>query len=170
MMATKRDYYEVLGVGRDVGAEDLKRAYRRLAMQYHPDRNGGNAEAEARFKEATDAYQVLSDPDKRQRYDRYGHAGLEGVGLPDFGGGQSPLDLFSQLFGDLFGTGGGRHGPQAGRDLLIDIELDLVEAARGVRKTVTVPREELCSDCSGSGGRRGTHPAARPHRDGPGGA
>src|SRR5215470_8913376 len=120
-MASKRDYYEVLGVSRGVGSDELKRVFRKLAMQYHPDRNSGDEEAAARFKEIAEAYEVLNDPDKRERYDRFGHAGLEGVGVPDFGG-RSPFDLFGDLFGDFFG--GGRQGPQAGRDLLLNIELD----------------------------------------------
>jgi molecular chaperone DnaJ len=158
-MATKRDYYEVLGVSKDVDAEELKRAYRRLAMQYHPDRNVGDEDAEVKFKEVSEAYAVLSDQDKKDRYDRYGHAGLQG-GLPDFGGGQSPFDLFGQLFGDLFGGGGGRGGgPQAGRNLLVDVELELHEAARGVRKTISIRREELCPECSGGGARKGSKPA-----------
>lgn len=156
-MANKRDYYEVLGVSKGADAEELKRAYRKLAMQYHPDRNVGDEQAEVRFKEVSEAYAVLSDSDKKARYDRYGHAGLQG-GLPDFGGGQSPFDLFSQLFGDFFGGGGGG-GPQSGRNLLVDVELDLLEAARGVRKTIKIRREELCPDCSGSGARKGSRPA-----------
>src|SRR5262249_6655491 len=138
-------------------AEELKRAYRKLAMQYHPDRNVGDEQAEVRFKEVSEAYAVLSDPDKKARYDRYGHAGLQGGGLPDFGGGQSPFDLFSQLFGDFFGGGAG--GPHSGRNLLVDVELDLLVAFRGIRKTIKVRREELCPECSGSGTRKGSRPA-----------
>jgi molecular chaperone DnaJ len=157
-MANKRDYYEVLGVSKDVDAEELKRAYRRLAMEYHPDRNVGDEEAELKFKDISEAYAVLSDGDKKARYDRYGHAGLQG-GLPDFSGGQSPFDLFGQIFGDLFGGRGGGGGPQSGRNLLVDVELELTEAARGVRKTITIRREELCPDCSGGGARKGSRPA-----------
>ena len=157
-MANKRDYYEVLGVRREADAEEIKRAYRRLAMQYHPDRNVGDPEAEARFKEATEAYDVLHDAEKRRRYDRYGHAGLEGMNVPHFTDAQSVFDVFGDLFGDLFGRGG-RHEAQAGRDLQVAVELDLAEAARGVTRTVAVAREELCPECSGSGCRRGTNPA-----------
>jgi molecular chaperone DnaJ len=158
MMATKRDYYEILGVTREADGEEIKRAYRKLAMQYHPDRNVGDEEAAFRFKEAAEAYDVLSNPDKRQRYDRYGHAGLDGLGMPDFGNAQSIFDQFADLFGDFFG-GGGRRGPQAGRSLGMEVELDLFEAARGCKKTLTIPRQENCSDCHGSGARRGTSPA-----------
>src|SRR5437868_7726854 len=105
-MAGKRDYYEVLGIAKEAGEEDIKRAYRKLAMQYHPDRNAGDEQAALRFKEAAEAYDVLSNPDKRQRYDRYGHAGLEGMGGPDFGNAQSIFDQFADLFGDFFGAGG----------------------------------------------------------------
>jgi molecular chaperone DnaJ len=157
MAKSKRDYYEILGVSRDADDEAIKRAYRKLAMQYHPDRNVGDAEAEVKFKEASEAYEVLRDPDKRQRYNRYGHAGLDGMNLHDFNSRQSVFDLFGDLFGDFFG--GGRHGPQPGRDLLLDIELDLLEAARGARKAIQVQRAEVCGECAGSGARRGTQPA-----------
>jgi molecular chaperone DnaJ len=157
-MAKKRDYYEVLGVRRDVDVEEIKRAYRRLAMQYHPDRNVGDVEAEEKFKEAAEAYEVLHDLEKRARYDRYGHAGLEGMNVPHFNDAQSVFDLFGDLFGDIFGQRS-RHGPQPGRDLQVAIELDLPEAARGVSKTVSIAREEWCADCSGSGSRKGSQPA-----------
>jgi molecular chaperone DnaJ len=159
MMAAKRDYYEVLGVRREADEEEIKRAYRRLAMEFHPDRNVGNREAEEKFKEAAEAYEVLRDSAKRQSYDRYGHAGLQGMNVPHFNDAQSVFDLFGDLFGDFFGTRGGRRGPAAGRDLQITIEIELIEAARGVTKTITVPREELCDECGGSGARRGTQPA-----------
>src|SRR5713226_10772212 len=115
MMATsKRDYYEVLGVSRQADDEEIKRAYRRLAMQFHPDRNAGDSEAEQKFKEAAEAYEVLRDSEKRQRYDRYGHAGLEALNVPHFNDAQSVFDLFGDLFGDIFGQRGGRRGPSAG--------------------------------------------------------
>jgi molecular chaperone DnaJ len=157
-MASKRDYYEVLGVRRDADGEEIKRMYRKLAMQYHPDRNVGDAEADLKFKEAAEAYEVLRDPAKRQRYDRYGHAGLEGMGGPNFNNAQSVFDLFGDLFGDIFGQRQ-RHGPQPGRDLQVIVDLDLAEAYRGTQKTVTIPREELCSQCNGSGCQPGTQPA-----------
>src|SRR6516225_5187678 len=149
MATSKRDYYDVLGVAREADDEDIKRAYRKLAMQYHPDRNVGDQEAEQKFKEAAEAYDVLRDPDRRQRYDRYGHAGLEGVPMPDFGRGDSVMDLFGEILGGMFGGGGGRRGPRGGRDLQMALEIDLVEAFRGVEKTIHVPREETCSDCGG---------------------
>jgi molecular chaperone DnaJ len=155
-MASKRDYYEVLGVPRDADDDTLKKAYRRLAMQYHPDRNVGDMEAEGRFREATEAYEVLRDPHKRQRYDRYGHAGLEGMSMPDFGQPGSVMDIFSEILGGFTGR---RRGPQPGRDLQAAIEIDLIEAYRGVRKTLRVPRNELCTECSGSGARPGSRPS-----------
>src|SRR5919107_6095054 len=125
-MATKRDYYQVLGVKRDAEADEIKKAYRQLALKNHPDKNPGDAEAEKRFKEAAEAYEVLSDREKRQRYDRYGHAGLEGAGVHDF---RNAEDIMS-AFGDIFGGGGGlfgdlfgsrRRGPRAGQALLVQL-------------------------------------------------
>jgi molecular chaperone DnaJ len=156
-MASKRDYYEVLGVARDADDDTLKKAYRKLALQYHPDRNIGNAEAEAKFKEASEAYEVLRDPQKRQVYDRYGHAGLEGAGLPNFASAEDVMDIFGDLFGDIFGRR--RRGPQPGRDLQMPIEIDLLEAARGMQKEIKIPRAERCADCLGSGAKPGTRPA-----------
>src|SRR5205807_3013675 len=154
-MVGKRDYYEVLGVSKNGDSEEIKRAYRKLAMQYHPDRNVGDKEAEERFKEAAEAYDVLHDSEKRQRYDRYGHAGLNGLGGPSFSDAGSIFDLFGDIFGDFFGQRGGRAGAGGGRDLQISLEIDLIEAARGTRKSVTIPREENCSDCNGQGYRKG---------------
>src|SRR5439155_10913747 len=156
-MASRRDYYEVLGVERDAEDEDIKRAYRKLAMQHHPDRNVGDPEAEEKFKEAAEAYEVLRDGDKRRRYDRYGHAGLEGLNVPHFNNAQSVFDLFGDIFGDLFGQSRQR-GPMAGRDLEIVLDIDLIAAARGTIKNITIPREEVCADCSGDGCERGTSP------------
>lgn len=158
-MAGKRDYYEVLGVKRDADDEALKKAYRKLAMQHHPDRNVGDAEAEVKFREASEAFEVLRDPQKRQVYDRYGHQGLEGMGMPDFSNTGSVMDLFGELFGDLFGGRGGRRGQRAGRDLQLGLDIDLIEAYRGTKRTVSIPREERCQDCGGNGAKRGTQPA-----------
>src|SRR5687767_10476526 len=128
MSTTKRDYYEVLGVAKTVTDEELKKAYRVLAMKFHPDRNSGDDEAAVLFKEAAEAYSVLSDPQKRQVYDRYGHAGLNGMGgMPDFGSAQSIFDTLGDLFGDFFGGGRRGRGPQPGDDLLLHLELDLYE-------------------------------------------
>ena len=158
-MAGKRDYYEVLGVAREAGGEEIKRSFRKLAMQYHPDRNVGDKEAEEKFKEAAEAYDVLSDSNKRQRYDRYGHGGLQNNGGPTFHDGASVFDLFGDIIGDIFGGGGrSRHGPRGGRDLQVGIEIDLLEAARGVTKPITIPREENCEECGGGGAKPGTKP------------
>jgi len=156
-VASKRDYYEVLAVARDADDEVIKVAYRRLAMKYHPDRNPGDKQAEVKFKEVTEAYEVLRDPDKRHRYDRYGHAGLEGQ-LPNFGSPDSVMDLFGELFGGVFGGGRMRRGPQPGRDLQVTVELDLVEAVRGVERQLTIPREEPCGQCGGTGCKKGSKP------------
>lgn len=157
-MATKRDYYEILGVGKDVSAADIKAAYRKIAVRDHPDRNPGDKEAEERFKEAAEAYAVLSDTDKRTRYDRFGHQGVAGAG----GAGFDPTIFadFSDILGDLFGFGGGRRGgggggAARGADLRYDLTLTFEEAAFGVEKTLRVPRLETCPTCSGSGSKSG---------------
>src|SRR5215831_11807631 len=152
MAATKRDYYEVLGIGRDASADDIKKAYRQLALKFHPDRNPGDEEAPKRFKEAAEAYEVLSDQDKRQRYDRYGHAGLNGAAFHDFRSAEDIMSAFSDifgggLFGDLFGQR--RRGPRPGQDLLYKLEIDLVEAARGATKAIDLKRQEYCTECRG---------------------
>ncbi|MGC1721995.1 MAG: molecular chaperone DnaJ [Isosphaeraceae bacterium] len=161
MATTKRDFYEVLGVARDSELDDVKRAYRQMALKFHPDRNPGDKDAEKRFKEAAEAYEVLSDPEKRQRYDRYGHAGLEGAAVHDFRSTDDIMSAFSDifgggLFGDLFGER--RRGPRPGPDLLMKLEIELVEAARGTTRSIEVSRQEFCSDCRGSGSRKGTSP------------
>ena len=158
-MATKRDYYQVLGVKRDAEADEIKKAYRQLALKNHPDKNPGDAEAEKRFKEAAEAYEVLSDREKRQRYDRYGHAGLEGAGVHDFRNAEDIMSAFGDIFGggmfgDLFGSR--RRGPRAGQDLLMKLEIDLQEAARGTTKPIEVTRQEVCGECKGTAARKGT--------------
>ena len=146
MAGTKRDYYEILAVRREADAEEIKRAYRKLAMQYHPDLNVGDAESEEKFKEAAEAYEVLSDPEKRRRYDRYGHAGLEGLEMPDFSSGASVFDLFGDILGNLFGERGPR-GPQGGEDLVYSLDLTLTEAQpptqAGVHRLRMSQRDEL---------------------------
>ncbi len=160
-MAGKRDYYEVLGVGRSASPQEVKSAYRKLAVQYHPDKNQGDREAEERFKEAAEAYAVLSDPEKRARYDRFGHQGVGGVGA----GGFDPTIFadFSDILGDLFGFGdlfGGRRrgGSRAARgaDLRYDLTLTFEEAAFGTETTLRIPRLESCGKCSGSGSAEGS--------------
>lgn len=155
-----RDFYEVLGVSRDASTTDIKKAYRRLAMEYHPDRNPGDKEAEEKFKEASNAYKVLSDADQRSRYDRFGHAGLGGGGGGGFEGFRGVEDIFSS-FGDLFGDffGGGRsRGPRRGADLQIQLELSFAEAVHGVTKEVDVDRNVPCDTCDASGAKPGTTP------------
>lgn len=162
----KRDYYEVLIVVRTATDDDIKKAYRKLALQFHPDRNHGDPEAAERFKEATEAYEVLSDPEKRDRYDRYGHAGVDAAGS-GFPGGVDLSDLLGEMFGGFFGSGaaggsrGGRKssGPRAGRGVQVVLDIELVEAATGVTKSVTVNRDDLCEPCSGTGVKPGTKPA-----------
>jgi molecular chaperone DnaJ len=162
---SKRDYYEVLSVGRDATEAQLKSAYRKLALKYHPDKNPGNAEAEERFKEAAEAYAVLCDPQKRAAYDRYGHAGVSGVGA----GGFDPNafagfeDIFGSLgdlfgFGDMFGGRRRRGGPQRGSDLRYDLEITFEESYAGAETTIQIPREEACETCKGSGAAAGSAP------------
>ena len=158
----KRDYYEILGVGRDASEADLKKAYRRLAMKHHPDRNPGNPEAEAHFKEAKEAYEVLSDKQKRAAYDRFGHAGVQNGG--GMGGGFGGADAFSDIFGDVFGDifGGGRRGGRSqvfrGADLRYELELTLEQAVAGDTVTLDIPTQVECSRCMGKGAEPGSQP------------
>jgi molecular chaperone DnaJ len=163
-MTTVRDYYEILGVSRDAAGHEIKKAYRRLAVEYHPDRNPNNPEAEERFKEAATAYSVLSDEQRRQQYDRFGHAGVGGQ--PGFSGfDPSTFGDFSDILGDLFGFGGGggrrRRGSraQAGADLRYNLGLTFEEAAFGCNKTLRIPRLERCDTCEGSGAAEGSEAA-----------
>lgn len=153
---SQRDYYEVLGVGRDADESELQKVYRKLAMKYHPDRNAGDATAEERFKEVKEAYEVLSDPNKRTAYDQFGHAGLNG-GMGG-GGAQGFSDAFSDIFGDLFGMRGGRSGPPRGADLRYNLEITLEQAARGTEVKIKIPRHETCETCRGSGSKPGSSP------------
>jgi molecular chaperone DnaJ len=167
MAVNKRDYYEVLGVGRSASDQDLKTAYRRLAHQYHPDKNQTDPEAEDKFKEAAEAYSILSNTEQRQRYDRFGHAGVSSSaanaswGAPGFGGIEDILgDLFG--FGDVFGaTGRGgsrRSASQRGADLRYDLEITLEQAAEGMTAQLRIPKLETCETCTGSGAKPGTKP------------
>lgn len=156
----KRDYYEVLGVAKNASSDELKKAYRRLAMKYHPDRNPDDKDAEEKFKEANEAYETLTDDDKRAAYDRYGHAGVD----PSMGGGGAGADfgdIFGDVFGDIFGGGGRRSGGQRsnrGSDLGYTLELDLEEAVRGTKVQIKVPTQVACEPCDGTGAKPGTKP------------
>lgn len=160
-MSNKRDYYEVLGVGRNADAKEIADAYRKLALKHHPDRNPGNEEAVVYFKEAAEAFEVLSDDDKRSRYDRFGHAGVE-AGIHHFHDVQDIFEAFGDIFGggifgDIFGAGGRRgRRPRKGADITVEMSLDLFEAARGVTKTIEFDRHEPCGDCAGTGAKPGT--------------
>ena len=165
-MSGKRDYYEVLGISRDASDQEIKSAYRKLALQYHPDRNPGNKEAEEQFKEAAEAYSVLSDAQKRGQYDRFGHAGVGTAAGSGFGGfDPSVFADFSDILGDIFGFGdffggGARRGGrvQRGADLRYDLELSFEEAAFGTTTRIKVPRHETCSECGGGGAQKGSGP------------
>src|SRR3989442_12512534 len=151
-MAIKRDYYEVLGVGRNASAEELKRAYRKLALQHHPDRNGGNPQAEARFKEINEAYEVLSDQSKRQRYDTFGHAGTQGMPGFDFGGaGFGGITAIFDMFFGAAAAGRGRSGPRRGTDLRLDLRVNFEEAAVGDGRGSANPPAEAPPACHGGG-------------------
>ena len=167
-MAEKRDYYEVLGVSKDASAEDIKKAYRKLALQYHPDRNPGNKEAEEKFKEAAEAYNILHDPQKRQQYDQFGFAGPMGGGAGGFGGfdgaSMNMDDIFS-MFGDIFGghgfggfsgRGGGRPQVHRGSDLRLKVRLTLQEINTGVTKKFKVRKDMTCAHCHGTGAEDGS--------------
>jgi molecular chaperone DnaJ len=162
-MAEKRDYYEVLGVPRDAGEAQLSEAYRKLALQYHPDRNPGDDEAIVKFKEAAEAFEILSHPEKRARYDRYGLAGLEGGGAPQFHDVGDIFNAFGDIFGqgffgDFFGGGGRAARVRKGADIRCEVAIDLLEAARGVSKIVRFKRHTKCTTCRGTGAKPGTRP------------
>lgn len=170
----KRDYYEVLGVNRNASGDDVKRSYRRMAMKYHPDKNPDDKEAEAKFKECAEAYEVLSDTEKRQRYDQFGHDGLRGMGMRDYSHmkwqdvGSMFEDIFGGIggFGDFFGSGGqrrsGRRGPARGYDLETSVELGLNDIAKGAEKTIEFTRQDTCSECNGTACAKGTKPGNCP--------
>jgi len=169
----KRDYYEVLGVSREVSEQELKKAYRKVAMKYHPDRNPDDAEAEEKFKEASEAYEVLSDSQKRAAYDQFGHSGVDGAA--GMGGGAEGFGSFSDIFGDVFGDifggaagGGGRRGPARGSDLRYTLELSLEDAVRGTNVKIKVPTLVVCGTCDGSGAKPGTSATTCTHCGGRG--
>ena len=156
----KKDYYEVLGVNRDAADDEIKKAYRKLAMKWHPDRNPDNPKAEEHFKEAKEAYEILSDAQKRAAYDQYGHAGVDpsaaGAGGAGFGG--NFADAFGDIFGDIFGGGRQRSTVYRGADLRYNLEVSLEEAARGTETRIRVPSLQECSTCKGTGAKPGTQP------------
>lgn len=167
MAETKRDYYEVLGVSKDASEDEIKKAYRKKAKEFHPDLNPGNKEAEAKFKEANEAYEVLSDSDKKAKYDRFGHAGVDpnyGAGQGGFGGFGGGMDfdlgdIFSSFFGGGFGgsqRSANPNAPQRGSDIQTNITLSFEEAAKGCSRTIEFPRIEVCDECSGTGAAKGT--------------
>lgn len=157
---SKRDYYEILGVNRDASDDDIKKAYRKLAMKFHPDRNPDNPKAEEQFKEAKEAYEVLSDGNKRAAYDQYGHAGVDpgAQGAGGFSGFGGFADAFGDIFGDIFGGGGRRSNVYRGADLRYNLEISLEEAARGSETKIRVPLMGECETCHGSGAKPGTQP------------
>ena len=167
-MSTKRDYYDILGVQKGASKDDIKKAYRKLAMQYHPDRNPDNKEAEAKFKEASEAADVLLDDEKKARYDQFGHAGVNGQGgFGGAGGFQGDFgdfgDIFGDIFGDMLGGGRGRRGPgrsrgRPGDDLQMGIDIDFAEAAFGCEKTISLTKNVKCDTCNGSGAKAGSAP------------
>lgn len=160
-MSERRCFYEVLGVPREASADDLRKAYRQAALKNHPDRNPGNTEAESRFKEVNEAYQVLSDEEKRARYDQFGFAGIDGAGMPDFAGGDI-FSHFQDVFSEFFGMGGGgggrqkRRGPARGQDVRVQQRLTLKEAFQGVKREVVLNTPATCETCSGEGAKPGT--------------
>jgi molecular chaperone DnaJ len=176
MAEAKRDYYEVLGVSRDADDATLKKAYRQLAKKYHPDMNPGDAEAERKFKEASEAYAVLSDPDKRRQYDQFGHAAFEGGGAGGFGGfdfsGADFSDIFGDIFGDFFGGGrrGGRtnNGPMKGMNIRKGIRITFEEAVFGCEKEIDIILKDPCEKCHGTGAKPGTSPETCPRCGGKG--
>ncbi len=158
---SKRDYYEVLGVDRGADEKDIKKSYRRVAMKYHPDRNSDDPNSDEKFKEATEAYEILMDPEKRAAYDQYGHAGVDpNMGGGGFGGAGNFSDIFGDVFGDIFGGGGGRGrgGPQRGSDLRYTLDISLEDAVRGTTVEIRVPTLAACDTCDGTGAKKGSSP------------
>ena len=168
----KRDYYDVLGVQRGASEADVKKAYRRLAMKYHPDRNSDDADGEEKFKEASEAYEVLSDAEKRQRYDRFGHAGVDGMAGGASGFGNANFadlgDVFGEVFGDIFSGGRSRRSNRRGADLQYTLDLTLEQAVGGDSVEIRVPTLATCDDCDGSGAAPGTSPSQCPECEGRG--
>ncbi|MCI0343408.1 MAG: molecular chaperone DnaJ [Planctomycetales bacterium] len=179
--AMKRDYYEVLGVGRDASPDEVKKAYRQKALKYHPDRNPGDKQAEEKFKEAAEAYEVLSNAETREKYDRFGHSGLEGAGVHGFASADDVRRAFGDIFDDLFGggggifgdlfgfgRGGGRAAPRRGVSLKCEVAIEFEEMARGCERTIELTRHDVCGECRGSGARPGSRPVSCPQCQGRG--
>ncbi len=164
---SKRDYYEVLGINRDASEDEIKKAYRKLAMKYHPDRNPDNPKSEENFKEAKEAYEILSDASKRTTYDQYGHAGV-GSGAAGAGGAHGFTDSFGDIFGDIFGGRAGPSNVYRGADLRYNLEVSLEQAARGTETKIRIPTMEACETCHGSGAKPGTTPVTCPTCNGHG--
>jgi molecular chaperone DnaJ len=162
-LASKKDYYELLGVARSASDDDLKKAYRKMALQYHPDRNPGDKQAEEKFKEVSEAYQILSDPQKRAQYDQFGHAAF-GDGGPFSGGFDASgfEDVFGDIFGEFFGGGTGRRQSRRGEDLRYNLTLSFEEAVAGTEKKIKIPRHGICEDCQGNGSKPGSSPQTCP--------
>ena len=163
---SKRDYYEVLGVDRESSQDEIKSAYRKMAFKYHPDRNQDDPDAESKFKEAAEAYEVLGNEEKRQTYDRFGHAGMGGNGFSGFSSNEDIFGAFSDIFGEVFGfSAAGRSGnrPRAGADLRYNLEVSFREAAKGAEVDIQIPVEVACESCNGTGAAPGTQPQTCPH-------
>lgn len=168
---SKRDYYEVLGVSQDASGDEIKSAYRKLAFKYHPDRNPDDPEAEAQFKEAAEAYEVLRDAEKRQRYDQFGHDGVNGNGFNGFSNTDDIFGAFSDIFGEVFGFSSGRGGanrPRPGADLRYNLQVSFREAAKGAEVDIQLPVEDTCPDCNGTGAAEGSTPQTCPQCGGMG--
>ena len=164
---SKRDYYEVLGINRNASEDEIKKTYRKLAMEHHPDRNPDNPKSEGRFKEAKEAYEILSDPNKRAAYDQHGHAGVD-PSMAGSGSAQGFADTFGDIFGDIFGGHGGRSNVYRGADLRYNMEISLEQAARGTETKIRIPTMEACEICHGSGAKSGTSPIICPSCNGHG--
>ncbi len=168
----KRDYYEVLGLSKEAGPDEIKSAYRKLAFKYHPDRNQDDPDAESKFKEAAEAYEVLGNAEKRQTYDRFGHAGMNGQGFSGFSNSEDIFGAFSDIFGEVFGfSSGGRGGanrPRPGSDLRYNLDISFREAAKGAEVDITIPVEQACPNCDGTGAAPGSNPQVCPQCGGSG--
>ena len=167
-MAGSKDFYDVLGVSREASEDEIKKAYRRLAMKYHPDRNPDDPQAEVRFKEAAEAYEVLRDPKKRAHYERFGHEGLNNAGFQGFRNNEDIFSTFSDIFGEFFGFGSRGPRPQPGADLRYNLALAFRDAAKGTEVELQIPRNEVCGDCEGSGASPGTRAETCKHCGGQG--